>query len=249
MALAIALASLPARDAHAEDLFEIRVFHAEVTRPNAFALELHSNYVAASAREIVTPEHAAGGVLFQQLEPSFGIARRTEIAVHFRHTIDARGVDWGGVVLRGMTLLREERGSPLKIGVNVEGGYTPPRFVPARWGAEIRPVLEWNDGVLDIDLNPVVSFPFGGEHACVPVLQPSLSARVVIAKAIAPGVEYYADIGPVSDVPPLAHQRHYAFATADVIAWPRWLIHFGAGVGLTPASSRAIVTVLLGHDF
>ena len=246
---AIALALPLAGQAHAEDLFEVQVFHSRIAPAQKLMLELHSNYVTASAPSVTPPEQPSGGVLFQQIEPSYGIAPHTEVAVHFKHAIDAHGVTWGGVVVRGMTLLRDAQDSPVKIGINVEGGYTAARFDPARWIAELRPVIEWEDGLRDIDLNPVVAFRFTGADRGIPMFQPSVSTRVIIAQVVAPGVEYYADFGPVSDFLPLAQQHHYGFVTADILASRRWPIHFGAGAGLTPASSRAIITILVGHEF
>jgi hypothetical protein len=50
-------------------------------------------------------------------------------------------------------------------------------------------------------------------------------------------------------VPPLAHQRHYVFETVEVVRWPEWIVHAGVGEGLTSASTRWIVTSIVGHVF
>ena len=96
-AIAFLLALLWPSAAAAEDLFEIQVFHARVNDAGQPALELHSNY--------------AGGVLFQNIEPSVGVARSWEVGLHLQHAIDAQGVAWGGARLRTMALLATDERS------------------------------------------------------------------------------------------------------------------------------------------
>jgi hypothetical protein len=38
------------------------------------------------------------------------------------------------------------------LALNLEGGYQPARFDPARWGFEVRPIIEWVVGALHVDL-------------------------------------------------------------------------------------------------
>ncbi len=245
-------ASAIARDARAEDLFEIQVFHARVTRQGTFGAELHSNYGAAGAR--VTPEGEAStkGVLFQLIEPSYGVARGFEIAAHLQHAFRPDGtVDWGGAKLRAMYLLTPgvDGADGWHLAINAEGGYMPRRFDANRWGMEVRPVVEWTHGALDIDFNPMIAIPFGAERPGVPELQPAVSTRYALAGVVSPSLEYYAQLGPVTDMRGIAGQRHYVFETLDVIAWPHWILHGGVGQGLTAASTKWIVTVLVGRLF
>jgi hypothetical protein len=91
--------------------------------------------------------------------------------------------------------------------------------------------------------------PLGADSAGIPQLQPALALRLLFAGLVQPSVEYYAQLGPVSHFVPLAWQRHYIFETIDVVRWREWIVHIGVGEGLTSASSRFIVTSLLGHHF
>ena len=254
-ASALALSIVGASQAaHAEDLFEIQVFHARVAPYQHFQLELHSNYAGDGATVTTPPEASTSGVLYEMLEPSYGFAPRWEVGAHLQQSLRPDGtVDWGGAKLRAMVLLTEPHSdvetTVFHFAINVEGGYQPARIDPARWGTEIRPVIDWTRAWFDVDVNPIIAFGWSGDHAGVPQLQPAASVRATIAETVAPGVEYYAQLGPLSDIPPVAEQRHYVFQTVDVVRWPEWIVHLGFGEGLTSASTRWIVTSILGHVF
>ncbi len=249
MATIVVLAGGTARG---EELFEIQVFHARVTTLRAFGLELHTNYAGAGATYVEPPEASTSGVLYSMLEPTYGVAENWEVGLHLQQAIRPDGVvDWGGVKARAMVLftsaLSEEDG--FHAALSVESGYQPARFDEARWSTELRPVLEWTSGAFDLDVNPMFVFPWGGEHPAVPHFAPAASVRVAFADVVAPGVEYYADFGSLSAVPSLPYQWHYIYQTLDVIAWRDWILHAGVGEGMTSASTKWLVTTMIGLLF
>lgn len=236
--------------ARAEDLFEIQVFHARVNPEGHPGVELHSNWVARGALRTPDGEASTQRVLYEMVEPTYGFARGWEIGAHFQQSFGPDGAPrWGGAKLRVMTLLPDAHGAALHLALNVEGGFQPAHIDRARWSTELRPVIEWVLGRFDLDFNPIIAFAWRGEHAGVPQLQPAVSARYTVGDAVAPGAEYYAQLGPVTGFPALRDQRHYVLATADVVLWPEWILHGGAGRGLTDASSHWVVTSIVGHIF
>jgi hypothetical protein len=237
--------------AHAEDLFEIQVFHSPIVAPTHFDLELHSNYAAAGPSVVPKGEVSSAGVLYEMIEPSYGIAPGWEVAAHIQQAFRPDGVlVWGGNKLRVMGMFTDDDPrARWRFAVNLEGGYQPRRFDPAQWGLELRPVVEWTEGAFDVDLNPVVAAPLGGDDAGIPQLQPSVALRVVLGDLLKLSAEYYAQLGPISRMPPVELERHYLFETVDVLRWREWIIHIGVGEGLTTASTRFVATSLVGRHF
>ena len=236
--------------ARAEDLFEVQVFHARVDPYEHAAIELHSTYAGAGASTTPPPEASTKGVLYELVEPTYGIAPGWEIGMHFQEAIRSDGMPvWGGARARVMTITRDESESGWHFGFNLEGGYGPPRFDADMWTVEARPIVEWTCPWLDLDLNPVLVEPLAGDHVGVPHFVPSFAARAVIAETLSPGLEYYGDLGPLTSMGPVASQRHYIFEAIDVVRYREWILHAGLGEGLTSASSKWIVTTDLGHIF
>ncbi len=240
-----------APSARAEDLFEVQVFHARVVPRGHVDVELHTNYAAVGPRRIARGEVSSNGTLYELLEPSYGIAPGWEIAAHVQQAFRPDGtLLWGGEKLRVMKLFNpEDEGGEWHFALNAEGGYQPERFDPARWGVEVRPILEWTPGVVDIDLNPIVAVPLAGEDAGIPQLMPAISLRLALGAIVQPSIEYYAELGPLTHMTRADIQRHYVYETLDVVRWRAWILHAGIGQGLTRSSTTFVATTILGHIF
>ncbi len=91
------------RLARADDLFEIDVFHVRVNQPLQFGTELHSNYVVSGAPRDA-PELSANHVLYELVEPTFGIVEGWEVGAHIQEAVRPTGPDWGGARLRTMAI-------------------------------------------------------------------------------------------------------------------------------------------------
>lgn len=232
----------------ADDLFEIEVFHVRVNQPMQFGTELHSNYVVSGAARD-PPELSPNHVLYELVEPTFGIASNWEIGAHLQEAIRPTGPDWGGARLRTMVILPTPDSFPLRFGGNFEGGYTPPEYGPATWDFEFRPIAEWRLGGFDIDLNPILDVPFDGPSPGVPRFEPAAAVRYTLLDTLDLGAEYYASYGPVSRFDPVAKQGQYVFETLDLVRWPAWRARVGLGEGLTAGSNPLTVTTIFGHFF
>jgi hypothetical protein len=236
--------------AAASDFFEIQVFHATLNAPKQLSLELHANYVPVGVRSSVPPLLPTDGVLYQNVEPVVGVTRSMEVGVHLLGALrPGSRADWGGIRLRTLFRLPMRRGCPVQLALNLEAGYSPAGYDPTRWSAEARPIIEWHPGHWDIDFNPVFAFPLTGAHAGVPSFEPAAQVRYELEHALTLGLEYYGATGPLTAVEPVDRQGHYVFETVDIIQWPKWIVHFGIGQGLTTGSSPVILTSIVGHRF
>jgi len=60
-------------------------------------------------------------------------------------------------------------------------------------------------------------------------------------------VKYYGGIGPVTAFDPLRRQQQLLFPVIDLNLGPRWEGNFGVGFGLTPATDRLLVKLIVGY--
>jgi hypothetical protein len=234
------------RDAAADDLFEIQVFHVRVDEPGQVGAELHSNYVLSGvARE--SPELSPNHVLYEMVEPTWGFAKGWELGAHIQTAVRPSGVEWGGNKLRIMAIVPTASTFPIRFAANFEGGYDPPAYDPGKSALEIRPIAEMRLGPFDFDLNPVLATNGEGARAGVPRLEPSGAVRFALLHTVDLSVEYYAALGPLNGFLPLDKQSHTIFEAVDLVRWPHWVVRAGIGEGLTESSNGIIFTTMLGH--
>jgi hypothetical protein len=234
--------------ARAVDPFEIQVYEADIDPVGAFGLELHSNYVASGQSASSSPELSVHHVLHETLEPSVGVTSFLELGGYLQTALQPGGpYEFAGVKLRAKFRFPEVM--PFRFAVNFELSWLPTKYSAPRWGSEVRPIIEWRDGIFGVRFNPIVSFDWTGSEAAVPHLEPALATTVDVGGVIALGLEYYADFGPIDAIPKWADQLHFIFETIDVIAFEDFELHAGIGEGLTGASSGVTVKTILGHTF
>jgi len=62
-------------------------------------------------------------------------------------------------------------------------------------------------------------------------------------------LEYYGDLGPLRGFDPPSQQQHLLFPVVDLNLGPQWEYNFGVGFGLTHATDRLLVKLILGYRF
>ncbi len=60
-------------------------------------------------------------------------------------------------------------------------------------------------------------------------------------------VKYYGGIGPVTAFDPLRRQQQLLFPVIEINHGPQWECNFGVGFGLTPATDRLMVKLIVGY--
>ena len=70
-----------------------------------------------------------------------------------------------------------------------------------------------------------------------------------LTSRISAGLEYYAGLGPVSRFDRFREQQHQIFPVIDLNLGPKWEFNAGVGVGLTPATDRLTLKMILGYRF
>jgi len=232
---------------------EIQVYADDINAPGEFHLELHLN-TTPSGRS--TPEYPgeitpAHGIRLTP-EFSYGLTPDLEAGLYLP-TVRASG---GSLYLPGLKLRmkwlpihpRESGGA--FAGLNVELSQVAARFIQDRRTMEARPMLGWRSADWLVACNPTLDFALAGPgRSRPPDFSPSIKLARTVTDWAALGLEYYSDLGAISEVRPFGQQTRSVFVAIDVDR-PPWVFNFGIGRGFGPQSDawtvKAIFEIPLG---
>jgi hypothetical protein len=121
-----------------------------------------------------------------------------------------------------------------------------PRWDDHHFTSEVRPIIGWHLKPWDVIINPIVDTKYDGIKNLEFV--PAVRVAYNLSPESALSVEEYADYGPLHAFLPAAEQVHQVYGVVNhnfgVIE-----IEAGVGVGLTDASDRVTLKLLVMHDF
>jgi hypothetical protein len=250
---------LATRPAGAVDAFEIQVYEADVNRPGQFALELHTNYTIKGSREREyadqVPPHGVGRFT---LEPALGVTNWLELGMYLQ-TLAAPefGFRYAGVKGRAKFVLPTKYTDPFFFGINIEIGRVPRLVEEHGWANEFRPILGYDNGWVLIDFNPIFGYALSGPEKFKPDFEPAGKFSLNTQAGFALGVEYYAGLGLLQNLPPVSKQEHILFYTFDLKP-PKgqeenkspWELNVAIGRGLTNnTGAQWIAKAIMGRSF
>lgn len=237
--------------ARALDRFEIQVYEGDINRPGQVGLELHSNFAArnGSGAAAVPDSHR---LWRNTLEPSVGVLPWWELGAYLQGALATANGDssvyFGGFKLRSKFVVPHERTGDFVFGLNIEIGRGGAALGEAVWGSEFRPILAYGRDRLFVAVNPIFGWALSGDRHAAPDFEPAGKVRWDTRRGFALGVEYYAGLGLISQ-PLLAHaQEHVAFLAADLLD-AGFELNVGLGRGLTSATDRWFLKMILGFGF
>jgi hypothetical protein len=236
---------------------EIDVYTGEITPPGLLNLTVHANEVVASRAEADFPgglmsDHATTG----GTEWAYGAAPWLELGLFTPILTVARAVPaqapartmrarFDGAELRAL-LMAPQTGAPLTYGVDVALQMNSPSWDSRPLTVELRPVLSWRAGPWRWIINPILEGSLHGFAALQ--FTPAERLDYTVSARWQLGVEEYADdTGPVTRELSLRSQSQRLFAVADVRVGA-WTAEPGVGLGLTPASDRLTLKLMLSRD-
>jgi len=226
---------------------EIQVYTDDLEAPGERGLELHVN-TTPSGRS--TPDYPGEVTPYHGLrvtpEISWGLGHDTDWGIYLPFVRSAEGdYAFAGpkVRLKWLPLRPAEGGTGTFAGVNGELAYVQEKFVQARKTLEVRPILGWRGTDWLFSFNPTVGFDLAGEEGGVAMFHPSAKAARSIGEKRALGVEYYADLGPLSHFAPREEQQHTLYLVLDTEG--KVGVNFGIGRGLTSATDRWTIKAIL----
>jgi hypothetical protein len=244
----LALSVLSAGPVRAQDNYEIQVYGAELVPVDVTMLELHSNYTfdgLPGAGGVRTSRHA----LHETVEVTHGFSDWLEIGFYFFTSAQSgAGWQWVGDHIRPRLSAPARWHWPVGVSLSQEIGYQRRAYSEDTWTWEIRPIVDKRIGRLYVSLNPVLDRALKGPGAGAGFgFSPTAQVTLDVSPKVTAALEYYGGFGPVRDPAPLDRSSQQIIPAVDLNLGEDWEFNFGVGIGLTPATDRLLVKMILGR--
>lgn len=245
------VAMLLATPALAQDAFEIQVYSSETAAPGMIGAETHLNHVVVGTRTGTGGELPTDHVTHLTLEPHVGIATWCDAGAYISTAIRADGTfDYAGIKLRVKLGWPKRLFGVLGLSLNQELSATRPDYESDVLGWELRPIIDVDWKRLYFSVNPILDVPLNGPASGQPDFEPGLKGAVKLFPFLALGAEYYANLGTIGQVTPLANQSHRLFGALD-FEWKsgrtEYEVNFGVGYDFT-GPEKWIVKLIFAVD-
>ncbi|MHB8813171.1 MAG: hypothetical protein ACYDAE_07875 [Steroidobacteraceae bacterium] len=226
---------------------EIQVYDATIAPQGVFNLTWHDNYTPSGRTQPdfpggIVPEHALNGVP----EWAYGVTPWMEAGLYLPlYSVTGDGaVRFNGFKLRALFVRPDAAEQPFFYGINFEFSYNTPHWDPHRYSQEIRPIVGWHIGRLDLIVNPILDNDWEGFGK----LDFAPAARLAWhwSKTWSTAAEEYADFGPVDHFYGPSTQQHQLFGVFDY--YGKVSIEGGLGFGMTPATDHRVVKLMFSWD-
>jgi hypothetical protein len=242
----LALLAIPTTAAAQTD--EIQVYDGGLADPGVFNLTWHNNYIADGLKDpaftgAVVAHHSFNGVP----EWALGVTNWFEAGLYLPlYSRDAEA-GWGlnGFKLRALFAVPHADDRRFFYGANFEFSINADRWDTSRYTSEVRPIVGWHFGKVDLIVNPILDTAYDGLENLD--FAPATRVAFNVAPTTQLSLEEYADYGPLHALYAGHDQVHQLFA---VVNHPIFGIDLEAGVGfgLTNASDNLTFKLLLSKD-
>jgi len=227
---------------------EIQVYTDDLTEPGRFGLDLHGNEVISGDAEPGWPG-AQSAVRRFRLTPEFyyGLSRELELGLYLLGTRAAGGdPEFDGSKVRLKYIPRHDDTAGAFWGVNTEVGRTSLRVAENPWNAELKGIAGVRRAGWLLAANLDLDRPLGRSAATT--LGVDLKASWERRPALAPGIEYYGELGTFGRLGHLGRnaQTLYAVLDSDLKVFR---LNAGLGRALTGEGDRWVVKFILGVEF
>ena len=227
---------------------EIQVYDAEIAAPGIFNLTWHNNFTPKGIDTVPFPggvvaDHSFNGVT----EWAYGVTDWWEQGLYLPLYTHDKNLGWGynGFKIRELFVVPHAADRTFFYGVNFEFSVNRPRWDDHHLTSEVRPIVGWHLKPWDIIVNPIFDTAYDGAKNLEFV--PAVRVAYNFSEDWALSAEEYADYGPISGFYSPGQQVHqlygvvnHNFGTVEIEA--------GVGIGLTDATDRVALKLLVIHD-
>lgn len=229
---------------------EIQVYDGGLAPRGTFNLTVHNNF---TIRGIKTPSFAGGvtpdGSFNGVPEWALGVTDWFEAGLYLPlYTHDKTlGFGMDGAKLRLLFAVPNADDRTFLYGTNFEFSLNAKRWDTHRVTSELRGIVGWHlSPALDVILNPIFDTAYDGftNIEFVPAVRVAYNA----SKAWSLALEDYSSFGSFRRMLPAAEQSHQLFAVIDHTTTRGYEVEFGAGVGLTNASDKLTLKLIVSKD-
>ena len=226
---------------------EIQVYDGGLAQVGVFNLTVHNNFTPDGVKTpafpgAITSDDSWNGVS----EWAYGVTRWFEAGLYLPLYSHDQDLGWqiDGFKLRSLFAVPDAGERRFFYGANFEFSVNREHWDTTRITSEIRPIVGWHLGQFDVIVNPIVDTQYDGLKNLEFV--PSARFSYNTSPHWALSLEDYSDFGRVSDFESIENQSHQLFAVVDYVGWLE--VQFGAGFGLTDASDKFQMKVILARD-
>lgn len=228
---------------------EIQVYDASIAPLHQFNLTTHTNFTPDGATTPFAPgvmisNHSTNG----SLEWAYGAEPWMELGLYMPLYSfgGGRGPSIDGGKLRLLFVRPHADDHTFVYGMNFEFSYNARHWDPRRYTQEIRPIIGWHLHPWDFIFNPVIDNNWTGFST----LQFNPCARIAynLNSHWAIAGEEYAQRGTLARLLPMNQQFQQVWAVVDHHG-SAVDIEAGVGVGLTSASDKMTLKLLVSRDF
>ncbi len=245
--IVIALAMVPALARSQTD--EIQVYDGSIVAPGKFNLTVHNNYILKGLK---TPAFPGGLIPNNSLsgvtEWAYGVTEWFEAGLYLPlYSISqGRGATINGGKIRLLFAAPHAEHRTFFYAVNFEFSYNSGHWDPRQFTSEIRPIIGLHLHRLELIVNPILDNSYVGGFRNLD-FAPSMRVACNLSAKWAIAAEEYADIGPLRDFSPAGSQSHQIYGVLNHSS--KWMdIEVGVGFGLTAASDKVTIKLLLSRD-
>ncbi|HUO22647.1 MAG TPA: hypothetical protein VMU59_09045 [Caulobacteraceae bacterium] len=227
---------------------EIQVYNAEIAEPGKFNLTVHDNYTPSGIKTPAFPGAIVSqGSLNGVPEWAYGVSPWMEAGLYLPLYSLPRsgGVQIDGFKLRTLFVEPEAAKHSFFYGVNFEFSFNSEHWDEHRYTQEIRPIVGWRFGKMDLIVNPILDNSWEGFGKLDFAPETRLDYNVSDVWQIA--AEEYDDFGAIKRFSSAREQTHELFGVVDYNGKPL-NVEAGVGFGLTPATDRLTLKLILSKD-
>jgi hypothetical protein len=227
---------------------EIQIYDAGHAARGVFNLTWHNNFTPIGVDTPAFPgaivaDDSWNGVT----EWALGVNDWFETGLYLPlYTVDKNhGATIDGFKLRELFTVSHAEDRTFVYGVNFEFSWNSKHWDEARFTSEIRPIVGWHLGRVDIIVNPILDTAFDGFENLD--FAPGVRIAYNVSSGFAFAVEEYADLGPVRSFYAAKDQAHQIYGVVNFTT-SLCEIEAGVGFGLTDASDTLTFKLLLSRD-
>jgi hypothetical protein len=228
---------------------EIQVYDGDLTPVGKFNLTWHNNY---TPNGLATPAFPGANIADKSFngvtEWAYGVTPWFEAGLYlplYSHD-KINGGTYDGFKLRALFAVPHAADRRFFYGANFEFSINQKNWDDNRFSSEVRPIIGWHLKPWDIIVNPIFDTAYDGVKNLEFV--PAVRVAYNFSEDWALSAEEYADYGPISGFYSPGQQVHQLYGVVNHNFGPVE-IETGVGVGLTDASDRVTLKLLVMHDF
>ena len=227
---------------------EIQVYTAEIAAPGVFNLTWHNNFTPDGLRDPAFPGgFAPNGAWNGVTEWAYGVAPWFEAGLYLPlYSVTGNGsVMFNGFKLRTLFVVPNAAQRTFFYGVNFEFSWNAGHWDARRYTSEIRPIVGWRSGPVDLIVNPILDNSWTTFSRLD--FAPASRLDYNLSKTWAVAAEEYDDFGELRGFLPGRQQAHQLFAVVDRSGDPVD-VEAGVGFGLTRATDHVVLKLILSRD-